>query len=155
MCGILTLKASIFRWSAATWDGWQLRQSGLGREPPAQTGRQAGRWGLGVSACVGVCVTRVSERAGSGCGHPSRVICGESVTPDHMVESVAPGQGQAKIFPQSELVRMTQTHTAGSVGSDTTWRNAVSVRHKNRPVYQNESQSDTLKQKCKNGLKKK
>lgn len=67
--------------------------------PQHRTGRQIGR----------VCVFFgcVSKRAGSGRGHLSHLIHRESVTLDHMVESVAPGQGQAKTFPQSELIRGT------------------------------------------------
>lgn len=58
-------------------------------------------WTLGFR-CQYVCVLCVSERAGSGCGHPSCLICRESVASDHMVESVTVGQRQAKTFPQSE-----------------------------------------------------
>lgn len=68
-------------------------------DPEHRTGKQIGHQGLGVSVCV-LCVC-LSVRAGSGRGHPSRWVCRESVACDHMVESVAPGQGQAKSFPQS------------------------------------------------------
>lgn len=61
--------------------------------------------------CVRACVLRVSEGAGSGRGHLSRLICRESVTSDHMVESVALGQGQDKTFPQLELVIARQTQS--------------------------------------------
>ncbi|CAB1445058.1 unnamed protein product [Pleuronectes platessa] len=54
--------------------------------------RKAG-WARGVYRC---------RRAGSGRGHPSLLTCRESVTYDHMVESIAPGQGRAKTFPQTE-----------------------------------------------------
>lgn len=53
---------------------------------------------MGRSVCVFV---RVSERAGSGRVHLSHLIHQESVALDHMLESVAAGQGQAKTFPQS------------------------------------------------------
>lgn len=65
--------------------------------------------------CVRACVLRVSEGAGSGRGHLSRLICRESVTSDHMVESVALGQGQDKTFPQLELVIARQTQSFQSV----------------------------------------
>lgn len=95
------VSASIFRLQPET--AGSCVDPDWARSPEHRTGRQIGHCGLGVSMCV-VCCVRVcaSERAGSGRGHPSRLICGESVASDHMVECVAPGQGQAKTFPQSE-----------------------------------------------------
>lgn len=55
-----------------TWAGLRIART--------QTGRQIERQGLGVHWCVGARSWRVPQRAGSGHGHQSRLICGESVT---------------------------------------------------------------------------
>lgn len=134
-CWILMVRASIFRLSAATWDDRQLCGSGLSCYPWPQTGRQTGHWDLGVSTCVCARSSRVLKRGGSGCGHLSRLICRESVASDHMVESAALGQGQAKTFPQSELVRVRQRDTVGSAcSSNTSWYTATCIETQ-KPLF--------------------
>lgn len=99
---ILTVISDYFQAQRATWDNCQLctEQEGV---------------------CVFGCV---SKRAGSGRGHLSHLIQLEFVTLDHMLESVAAGQGRAKTFPQSKSDSVEQPETV--------WLK----QHENRSIHQ-------------------